>query len=55
MLEKAGCWYDDELTEKVKRLSSVLEPLLILFVGAIVGFMALAVFLPVTSAVQSYL
>ncbi len=55
MLEKIADWYDAELSEKIKRLSSVLEPIMIVFVGVIVGFMVLAIFLPIISAIQAFM
>ena len=55
MLEKIADWYDAELTERIKRLSSVLEPLMVVFVGVIVGFMVLAIFLPIISAIQVFM
>ena len=55
MLEKIADWYDAELSEKIKRLSSVLEPVMVVFVGVIVGFMVLAIFLPIISAIQAFM
>ena len=53
MLNKVADWFEMELDEKVKRLTAILEPLLIIFVGAIVAAVALAVFLPIVSAIQT--
>ena len=55
MLEKVADWYDAELSEKIKRLSSILEPVMVVFVGVIVGFMVLAIFLPIISAIQAFM
>lgn len=55
MLQKISEWYDSELSEKIKRLSSVLEPIMVVFVGVIVGFMVLAIFLPIISAIQQFM
>lgn len=55
MLDKIADWYDSELSEKVKRLSSILEPVMVVFVGIIVGFMVLAIFLPIISAIQAFM
>lgn len=55
MLEKIADWYDTELSEKVKRLSSILEPIMVVFVGVIVGFMVLAIFLPIISAINAFM
>jgi type IV pilus assembly protein PilC len=53
MLGKVADWYESELEEKVKQLTSVLEPLLIIFVGGIVAVVALAIFMPIVGAIQS--
>lgn len=55
MLERVANWYESELTEKIKRLSSILEPIMMVFVGIIVGFMVLAIFLPIMSAIQAFI
>lgn len=55
MFGKIADWYEMELEEKVKRLSSTLEPILILFVGVIVAFMAISIFLPIISAIQAFI
>lgn len=55
MLEKIADWYEAELTETIKRLSSILEPILIVFVGLIVGIMVLAIFLPIIAAIQAFM
>jgi type IV pilus assembly protein PilC len=55
MLQKISDWYDNELSEKIKRLSSVLEPIMVVLVGIIVGFMVLAIFLPIISAIQQFM
>ena len=55
MLNKIADWFELELDEKIKRLTAILEPLLIIFVGAVVAAVALAVFLPIVTAIQSML
>lgn len=55
MLDKIADWYDAELSEKIKRLSSILEPVMVVFVGVIVAFMALAIFMPILSAINAYM
>lgn len=55
MFEKIAGWYESELTEKVKRLSSILEPVMVVIVGAAVGIMAVAVFMPVVSAINAFI
>lgn len=53
MLAKVADWFETELDEKIKRLTSILEPLLIVFVGGIVALVALAIFTPIVTAIQT--
>jgi type IV pilus assembly protein PilC len=53
MLNKVADWFEMELDEKVKRLTSILEPLLIIFVGGVVALVVFAVFQPIVSAIQA--
>ncbi len=41
-LENAAAYYGSELNHKLKRLTSLFEPAVIIFMGAIVGFVAVA-------------
>ena len=52
MLEKVAAWYDQELDEQIKALTSLLEPVMIIFVGSIVALIAMAIFGPITSAME---
>ncbi len=47
MLSKVSGFYDQEVDAATKALTSVLEPLLIVFVGLIVGAMLIALYLPI--------
>ncbi len=40
-------FYENEVDETVKNLSSILEPALLIFMGAIVGFVAIAIITPI--------
>ena len=51
MLERVATWYDQELDEQVKATVSLLEPMLIVFVGGIIAIIAISIFAPVTSAI----
>ncbi|MBQ3402081.1 MAG: type II secretion system F family protein [Synergistaceae bacterium] len=51
MLERVATWYDQELDEQVKATISLLEPMLIVFVGGIIAIIATSIFAPVTSAI----
>ena len=55
MLAKIAEWYEVELEEIVKRLSSLLEPILVIFVGGVVGIMVMAIFMPIISAIQAFM
>jgi len=55
MLGKVADWFEQELDEKIKRLTAVIEPLLIVFVGGIVALVASAIFLPIVGAIQAML
>lgn len=55
MLEKAADFVEVELDEKVKRLTSVLEPILLIFVGSVVGIIVLSIYLPIVTAIQAML
>ena len=52
MLERVAAWYDQELDEQVKAMTSLMEPIMIVFVGGIVGVIAMAIFGPITSAMS---
>ncbi len=49
MLEKVADFYDAEVDAKVKALTSLIEPVMIMFVGGIVGFIVIAMYLPIFS------
>jgi len=40
-------FYDDDIDEITKNLSNILEPVLLLFIGLVVGFMSLAIISPI--------
>ena len=46
MLSKVADFYEDEVAAAVKALTSILEPIMIVFVGAIVGFVVIAMYMP---------
>jgi len=46
MLIKISDFYDREVDESVKALTSMIEPLIIVFMGGVIGSMVLALFLP---------
>ena len=51
MLERVATWYDQELDEQIKATVSLMEPIMIVFVGGIIAIIAISIFAPVTSAI----
>ncbi len=49
MLAKIADFYETEVDAKIKALTSLIEPLMIVFVGGIVGFIVIAMYLPIFS------
>jgi type IV pilus assembly protein PilC len=49
MLEKIADFYEAEVDAKVKALTSLIEPILIVFIGAVVGFIVISMYLPIFS------
>jgi MSHA biogenesis protein MshG len=54
MLEQVSSFFDREIDYTTKRLLSLIEPFLILFLGAVVLGLALAIFLPMWNLVQIF-
>jgi type IV pilus assembly protein PilC len=46
MLTKVADFYEDEVAAAVKALTSILEPVMIVLVGGIVGFIVVAMYMP---------
>ena len=53
MLCKVADFYDDEVDSLVKGLTSLIEPMLIVFMGVLVGFIAVSVMSPIFKLVSS--
>ena len=47
MLAKVADFYDDEVDNAVASLTSLMEPLIIAFLGGIIGFVVIAMYLPI--------
>ena len=47
MLDKIADFYEDEVNASIKSLTSVIEPILMLCVGAIVGVVVISMYLPI--------
>jgi type IV pilus assembly protein PilC len=47
MLSKIADFYEAEVDAKVKALTSLIEPIMIVFIGGVVGFIVIAMYLPI--------
>lgn len=52
MLHKIADFYDDEIAAKLKALTSILEPLMMIVIGAVVGVVVIAMYLPLFSVIK---
>ena len=52
-LDKVNSFYDKEVPSTVKKLFSMMEPLMILIMGIVVGGIAMSVFLPLTKLISA--
>ncbi|MBC7631923.1 type II secretion system F family protein, partial [Aeromicrobium sp.] len=46
MLEKVAEFYEDEVEASIKSLTSIVEPIMMIFVGGLVGFIIIALYMP---------
>ncbi len=53
ILEQLALHYEDEVDTTLRNLSSIIEPLLLLFIGGVVGFLAVALISPIYSISQN--
>jgi type IV pilus assembly protein PilC len=53
MLTKVADFYEDEVAAAIKALTSILEPVMIVLVGAIVGFIVVAMYMPMFKVYDS--
>jgi type IV pilus assembly protein PilC len=53
MLNKVADFYEDQVAAAIKSLTSILEPLMIIFVGAVVGFIVVAMYMPMFKVYDS--
>ena len=49
MLSKIAVFYEDQVAAAVKSLTAIIEPIMIIVVGAIVGFIVIAMYMPMFS------
>ncbi|MBC7320382.1 type II secretion system F family protein [bacterium] len=53
MLSRVGTYYDSELDALITTLTSLLEPILIVFVGGLVGFIVISMYMPIFQIIQT--
>jgi type IV pilus assembly protein PilC len=53
LLSKIADFYEAEVDAKVKALTSLIEPLMIVFVGGVVGFIVVAMYMPMFSLYEN--
>ncbi|HZK18869.1 MAG TPA: type II secretion system F family protein, partial [Clostridia bacterium] len=53
LLDKTADFYDKEIVKKLERLSNLLEPALIMFVGGIIALVLFSVIMPVLEVMNS--
>ena len=46
MLEKIAEFYEDQVAASIKALTSILEPIMIIVIGSIVGFIVISMYMP---------
>jgi type IV pilus assembly protein PilC len=52
MLHKIADFYEDEVDAAVKSLTSILEPIMMIFIGALVGLIVVSMYLPIFNMFQ---
>jgi type IV pilus assembly protein PilC len=53
MLSQIASFYEEEIENKTKNLSTIIEPVLMIFIGAGVGFFAISMISPLYSVLGS--
>ncbi len=53
MLYKISDFYDQEVEATTEALTSLIEPLMIVFIGGVVGAMIIALYLPIFSVMSA--
>jgi type IV pilus assembly protein PilC len=53
MLGKVADFYDDQVEASVKALTSIMEPIMIIVIGGIVGFIVISMYMPLFTVYNS--
>ena len=53
MLGKIADFYEDEVDQAVETLTSLLEPIMMVVLGTIIGFIVVAMYLPIFTMAQA--
>ncbi len=54
MLSKLASFYDEEVETSVAALMSIMEPIMLIFVGGLVGSLVIAMYLPIFSLISKF-
>lgn len=47
MLETISTYYEEEFDSSVEKMSQMMEPIMICFLGGVIGFILVAMYLPI--------
>ena len=53
MLTRIADFYDEDVDNAVSGLTSLIEPIMIVFLALVVGFIVIALFLPIVGIIES--
>ena len=53
MLNKVADFYEEEVDQAVENLTSLLEPIIMVFLGVVIGGLVIAMYLPIFSMASS--